>query len=190
VTETTILERIRTHNELREILAGSFRFDVRSNDPAAFDFVVDRARAVHPIAQDGDGGTFVTCELRPRQLELLYVSPAGQAGGIARDLEEGLQLIVALPSWREIVMSSGGDVEEMHRLAQKAQRAIEEREAHVLGHQARVVALLGLKKLRDPVALLHRRVLEGERFLVRSKAGVVCPSLFEAPEASGGEVGA
>lgn len=52
---------------------------------------------------------------------LLYVSSEGEAGVIAGSLAEGLQMMIALPHWRDCLkFSGGGRLEEMR----KAQRVL------------------------------------------------------------------
>jgi hypothetical protein len=165
--------RIQSHRELSDTLASSFGFDVLACDGNGLPFTIDGARTVQAVAGDQEGGTYALCETSAMRSALVYVGADRRAGVLGRDLEEGLGLIVSLPRWRAIVRRAGGpSLECVQRAARNIQDEIEEAEADLVGRQARVFALLGLPRPRQPVFRLHRRLLEGQRWLVvRGKGG-------------------
>ena len=67
------------------------------------------------IGSDAAGGAFV---LLPPAQRVLYVSSEGQAGIIAADFEEFIQLIVACPCWHDILKySANGNLHQMRAAA-------------------------------------------------------------------------
>ena len=86
-------------------------------------FAFESGNPFQVIARDGAGGYFCLYRITAKQAEgLLYVDSEGQAGTIADSLAAGVQMMVALPYWRDCLkFSGGGDIREM----QKAQVRLE-----------------------------------------------------------------
>jgi hypothetical protein len=78
--------------EAVERLCWSFDFRLETDLDQIVWFTVDGAKAFRPIGRDGAGGVFA---LPPSQY-VLYVSSEGQAGIVAADFDEFIQLIVPL----------------------------------------------------------------------------------------------
>jgi len=162
-----------------------FELDAKLADRAP-DFTVAGNSTVEIIARDGSDNSFALVgEPGDTSRPLLFVDHEASAGVIGRSLEEGLQIIVALPYWRDLLKFSGGqDLEEMRR----SQTVFEEDfEDHVdLGEhfdleeaRARIRSALALAPLADPVATLHANVGSFEdRFRVTFNEGDTCESLF------------
>lgn len=77
-----------------ERLGRSFDFWIEPPSQDRAWFSVDGVERFQQIGNDGGGGAFV---LLPPSQRVLYVSSEGEAGIIAADFEEFIQLIVACP---------------------------------------------------------------------------------------------
>lgn len=142
-----------------------FSFGIDTQGPGWFS--IDGVDDITQIGSDGAGGSFV---LLPSQ-QVLYVSSEGQAGIIAADFEEFIQLIVALPYWQSILsLSAGGDVNEMQRAANWLEEADIDDENEVNAARDFVRSELHLPKANDPVIALHAAI-SGSDAIVRAPDG-------------------
>jgi hypothetical protein len=130
------------------------------------------------IGRDGTGGRFFLHRAACGPEALWYVSSEGQAGVIADSLPAGVQMMVALPYWRDCLkFSGGGDLAQMR----KAQAYLE---ADLLKRRTDLDALR--RKLYrafylDPPAAeaLHRAVAAGaDTHVVAASDGNPFESLF------------
>lgn len=115
-----------------------------------------RVEPEHPlilVATDGSGGHF---ELLGGTGPLLHVSSEGQAGLIAPTLHSGLELIVAMPYWRDVLkFSGGGKIEHMRKAALLLEEDMREDIDELEDARAEVREALGIRSPADPVAALH-----------------------------------
>ena len=82
---------------LRELLA-FFEFDVaraKTGEGAS----IASGDALEPLAGDFSGGQFYLCGDAGSERPVLYASSEGQAGLIADNLREAVELVVGLPHW-------------------------------------------------------------------------------------------
>ncbi|MFJ5989722.1 hypothetical protein [Lentzea sp. NPDC092896] len=84
---------------LRELLA-FFEFDV-SRAKAGEDASIDSGLPLEPVAGDFTGGQFYLCGEASSERPVLYASSEGQAGLVANNLREAVELVVGLPHWRD-----------------------------------------------------------------------------------------
>jgi hypothetical protein len=90
-------------DEAAERLSWPLDFRIEPPSQGGGWFSVDGVEQFQQIGSDAAGGAFVP--LPPAQ-RVLYVSSEGQAGIIAADFEEFIQLIVACPCWHDILKYS------------------------------------------------------------------------------------
>jgi hypothetical protein len=136
---------------------------------------VDGVEQFQQIGSDGAGGAFV---LLPPSQRVLYVSSEGEAGIIAADFEEFIQLIVACPYWLDILAYSGsGKLAEMRRAAAAREAALDD-EDEVNEARDFVRSQLALAEPTDPVGALHRAVSASD-VTVRAPDGYPCTGLFD-----------
>jgi hypothetical protein len=115
------------------------------------------------VARDGAGGRFCLLPRSATPAEgLLYVSSEGQAGVIAASLAEGLQMMIALPCWRDsLKFSRGGDLDEMRKVQARQEVDLQNRRYDLESVRKKLYRAFGLAAPADPVALLHRAVTQG-----------------------------
>jgi hypothetical protein len=179
---------ILAHSDVVEFLSWPFDFEM---DPATIDsradFTIAGIRGFEIIAGDGSGNRFVLPgspddPTRP----LLFVDHECFAGVIGATLAEGVQVIVTLPYWRDLLkFSGGGDLDEMRRARDIFEGEFEdeilelEKDFDLAAARARIQSALALPPLHDPVASLHASVTRFERrFETTFIGGDACDSLF------------
>ena len=179
---------ILAHSEVVEVLGWPFDFEV---DPdivdSRADFTIAGIQFYEVIAGDGSGNRFVLPgspgdATRP----LLFIDHECVAGVIGTTLAEGVQVIVTLPYWRDLLKFSGsGDLDEMRRARDLFEGEFEDeiRELEegfdLAAARARIRTALALPPLPDPVATLHANVMRFEgRFETTFIGGDTCSSLF------------
>jgi len=152
----TLLQKIVASARISEMMAWPIDFDVAEPlDDSWFQIRPDIGRQA--IAQDGTGGIFAflgsgTSENRP----VLFISSEGQAGLIATTLSEALQLMIALPHWRNCLkFSGGGKLEEMQRVVPFSELEIREDEPDIDALRAELFNGLGLIKPINALEKLH-----------------------------------
>lgn len=162
-----------------------FRFEWPSSDRAGFR--LEDNGAVEIVAGDSAGNRFALLGDRGRETRpLLYVDHDGAAGVIASHLQQGLQIIVDVPYWRDLLkFSRGGDLAPMQRAALHLERALHEEVADIAGLRAELRRELSLPALPDAVSALHQVVAAWDgRLRVLWDGEHPCESLFGrfAPE--------
>ncbi|MDH6630587.1 hypothetical protein M2271_008448 [Streptomyces sp. LBL] len=110
---TDFLQRIDEDQELPELLADAFEFDVRRKGGGESPRLASGI-PLEGIAGDFTGGMFYLCGIAGSPRSVLYASSEGDAGIIATDLRETLMLVVGFPYWRDsLKYSAGGDLSAM-----------------------------------------------------------------------------
>ena len=160
-------------NEAAERLSWPFDFRLEAG-PRGLEFSVDGITEFRHIGSEAAGGAFV---LLPRMQRVLYVSSEGQAGIIAADFEEFIQLIVACPYWHDVLnFSANGNLAEMRRAAAALEATLDD-EDEVNEARDLVRSDLALAEVADPVAALHRAVSSSD-VIVRAPDGNPFTSLL------------
>jgi hypothetical protein len=158
----TLDDLLRSPSAMHD-LALHFEFDVsRAGRDHAWIRLAPR-QALTVVAGDSSGGVFIAYgDGEIEQLPILYASSEGQAGRLASSLAELLALMMALPRWHDLLKFSGnGDLEEMRKTARLLEQDGPDDEELPTATQ-RLMDMLALPVLADPVKLLHDGVHAGE----------------------------
>ncbi len=162
-------------DEAAEWLSWPLDFSIEPASQGRGWFAVDGVEQFRQIGSDASGGAFVL--LPPAQC-VLYVSSEGQAGIIAADFEEFIQLIVACPYWHDILKySANGNLHEMRRAAAALEATLED-EDEVNEARDFVRSQHGLAEPADPVGALHRAITMSD-VVVRAADGNPCVGLLD-----------
>ena len=137
--------------------------------------------ALVPIAGEGAGGCFFLCgdgESRP----VVFATSEGQAGRIAGNLTEALELIVGLPYWQDCLkFSAGGNLDEMRSAAARLELDLPQDYPQVEQQREELRRELGLSEasVDDMLVRLHGSVAGTEPdFLLLGPDGNAYDSLF------------
>jgi hypothetical protein len=167
-------DALAANAEVVERLCWSFDFRPETDLEQTGWFTVDGVQTIRPIGRDGAGGVFA---LLPPLQRVLYVSSEGQAGIVAADFDEFVQLIVACPYWQDLLKySAGGSLAEMRRAAAALQSAFDDDE-DIKEARDFLSSELDLTEPADPVGALHRAV-SAAAITVRAPDGEPCATLF------------
>ena len=175
-----LLKRIRGDLVVQDVLARLGDFEVLPagaawENPGWFSF--GPGTQAEAIAAAGNGDWFFLTV--PRR-HLLYVTVDAQAGVIARNLVEGVCLMIDVPHWHDLLKFSGGGVlEEMKRVAPFCEQSVRQLEPNVDQLRETVRRRLALSRCGDSIALLHSAVHELSGTLnVLARDGSPMDSLF------------
>jgi hypothetical protein len=136
-------------------------------------FTVDGVESPRHIGSDSSGSAFV---LLPSQ-NVLYVSSEGRAGIIAESFEAFIQLVVALPYWRDILkFSGGGDLAEMRRAADALEATLDGK-GEVNDAREDIRSALALPETDEPIGALYEAVAASDA-IVRATDGSPFTTLF------------
>lgn len=152
-------------------------FELLEEDPPGW-FDLASGELYRIIARDAAGGRFCLYGAADGQSQrLLYVSSEGQAGTIASSLAEGMQLMIALPYWRDCLkFSGGGQFQEMRRAQAYFERQL--RREHDVRNRYALYEQFGLTAPLSPLESLHRAITEGTAIVVSPKDGTRFEGLF------------
>lgn len=162
MTEADQLNILRTDSEIEGFLEKEFDFRPSRASTASTLFKFGGSDAFELIATDASGSEFAICQSskisgRP----LLYVSSEGQAGVVARNLEEWLSTMVAIPHWHDCLkFSGGGKLEEMRRVLPFSEAEALQDSPQLESIRKKLRARLELPLLTDPVHSLFMAVTE------------------------------
>ena len=154
--------QLKDHSEELRILEDwpfDFLFEWPSSGPAGFRLVDDAPFEI--VAGDSTGNRFAL--LGPSATEprpLLYVDHDGAAGVIASSFQEGLQIIIDIPYWRDLLkFSGGGELAPMQRAIGHLERDLDEQVTDIAGLRAEARRGLSLTPLADALTTLHGTVV-------------------------------
>jgi hypothetical protein len=152
----TLLEKIIASPRLLELFGWPWDFDVTAPGDASW-FKVKPQRSLQVIAQDGTGGVYALWgDELGEGCPVLFVSSEGQAGVIAATLREALQMMIALPYWRDCLkFSGGGSRYEMQQASVCLEKEICADEPDIDGYRQELLAGLGLERSCGPLDRLH-----------------------------------
>ena len=172
-----MLARIKASATCSRLLAGEFDFDVTVADPLE-DVGLASGDDLEPIAGEAAGGSYFLCHSGA----ILYASSEGQAGLIAADLTEALELIVTVPFWRDCLkFSGGGSLDEMLAATPRLAADWLEHFPQAQAQQTQLRNELGLRQpsQKEAVIRLHRAVESTDpEFILIDPDGVPYDSLF------------
>ena len=144
-------------------------------------FILHPDSSKQSIAQDGTGGIYLFVgDGEGEDRSVLFVSSEGQAGLIAATLAEALQLIIALPYWRDCLkFSVGGNLEEMQRVVPYLEREIHEDTPDIDTVRKKLFQELNLVEPVSALEKLHDHLLDDSiSFQVLGKDGSPFSDLF------------
>ena len=166
-------EILSANAEITDRLGWGFDLDLEIDPAEPVWFSVDGTEGIEQFGRSGGGGVFA--QLTPSS-RVLYVSSEGEAGVLAFDFDEFVELIVACPYWRDVLKFSGrGNLDEMRRSAAWFETdSLDDDDLNEA--RAFLKSELGLTGLVDPIGALHRAA--STSVIVRTPDGEPCMSLF------------
>lgn len=174
-------EILRADKKIRGML-WSFVFEVQDPDHDASWFDTAPLQPFEVVAARGSGCVYALTGI---QRHVLFVTFEGQAGIIAEDLKECLELVIAYPYWQDILRRSEGDPEALRRIFRGD---LEEFEEEALDDNPEIEEFrpllrkqLGLGKAAESAKRLHHAVtVLGAGVIVRTPDGNPCEPLVSA----------
>jgi len=171
---------ILSNDAVQEILAGPFDFEVVTPGQNISEHQVLCSAELTILAREGAGGIFALfgdadVETRP----VIFVSSEGQAGKIADNFNEAIELIVTFPYWSDLLkFSGGGKIDEMRKSQIYLQRELAEDEPDIDKIQKNILGLLNIKTTADPVLKLNQAVKSKLEKEIKGMDGSDFESLF------------
>jgi hypothetical protein len=170
---TVTPEILRANKEIRDML---WRFDFVVVDNKEYGTVWFDTAPLEPFEIVAQRSTGCVYALTGAQRHVLLATSEGQAGIMAASLQECLELVIAHPSWQDLLRFGKGDLSEMRQVLRDR---IEEFEEEALDDNPEIEefrpllrAQLGLAEPRDPLKLLHHAVMvPGTKVIVRDSDG-------------------
>jgi len=131
------------------------------------------------VAGEGTGGVFLTYGTGDLELlPVLHATSEGQAGKVASNLTEWLAILMAIPYWRDLLkFSGGGDLDEMRKTAIFMEREYAEEYDELPAARQRIMDVLPIPTLDDPIKVLHDNV-HGTDCVLVAEDGYEYESLF------------
>jgi len=171
-----ILRCLRESSQIQELFWAWAEFGVA--EESAPDFALQSGEPLQVIGKDACGGRFCVYS-RDHSEYLLYADSEGRAGTIAPSLVQGIQIMIALPYWRDCLkFSCGGDIGEM-RKAESMLEADLHRDPKSKQTRLRLYHAFGLEPLATSLDVLHKSVTEGAQTkVVATSDGSVFDGLF------------
>ncbi|MBB3208604.1 hypothetical protein FHS27_004436 [Rhodopirellula rubra] len=174
------LAEIRSNATVVEDLDWPFDFSLDRADDDTDWIQLKQAQPFTVIAGEGTGGVFLSCGLSSaaESLPILHGTSEGQAGRVASNLTEWLAILMAVPYWRDLLkFSAGGQLDEMRKTATFMDKEYAEDFADLPDARERILALLPIPTLDDPIKVLHDNVHATDCVLV-AEDGYEYESLF------------
>jgi hypothetical protein len=171
------VDAIVQDKELRGVLEYAFDFRILVKPEPQSWFMVRATEEFDSFAEDASGGVFLVGRPSGR---ILLVTSEGQAGVIARSIEELLELMVSHPFWRDLLkFSGGGQLVEMMRAVPYLQRELGEDEPMLEKHRQLVRRKLKLFGSNSAIERLHANVAQSSpEVSVEAADGTVFTALF------------
>lgn len=160
-SSSTLLRKISASSDISEMMNWPIDFNVTNQiDDSWFTLLPNSSK--QSIAQDGTGGIYALVgDGDGEDRSVLFVSSEGQTGLIAATLAEALQLIIALPYWRDCLkFSGGGNLEEMQRVVPYLEKDIHEDTPDIDTIRNKLFKELNLIKPVNALAKLHNQLVE------------------------------
>jgi hypothetical protein len=173
-------EILLADNDIRDML---WPFDFAVTDNAQYGPVWFDTADLAPfevVAQRSSGCVYA---LVGPERHVLLATSEGQAGIIAANLKECLELVIAHPYWQDVVSRAEGDLEEMRRIFRDGVKDFEtdmfDDNAEIADFRPQLRKRLGLDIPRDPAGRLHHALtVLGADVTVRVYDGTVAAPLF------------
>ena len=170
---TVTPEFLRGNKEICDML---WRFDFVVVDHKEYGPVWFDTTPLEPFEIVAQRSTGCVYALTGAQRHVLLATSEGQAGIMAANLQECLELVIAHPYWQDVLRVGKGDLSEMRQVLRDR---IEQFEEEALDDNPEIEELrpllraqLGLAEPRDPLKLLHHAVtVLGAKVIVRDSDG-------------------
>jgi hypothetical protein len=174
-----LLRRIRESQSAADFLSDLADFELLEERPPDW-FTMASGEPIQVIGRDGAGGRFCLCGTEDHEpKELVYVDTEGRAGTIGNSLAEGMQLMVALPYWRDCLkFSGGGNIVEMRKAQGYLEAELRQRHPDIETERRTLYRMLGLAAPPSPLESLHRAVTGGTMKVVATSDGTPFEPLF------------
>ncbi|GJF32122.1 hypothetical protein KNE206_48220 [Kitasatospora sp. NE20-6] len=126
----SLIAAVRAHRAAADFLAWPGDFELDRSDHGEEVHLASGA-ALEGFAGDGAGGTYFFCGTGGEERPVLYADSEGQAALVAIGLAELLQLLLAVPWWRDCQAFTGEEsgelaeeyLQDMPDLAERRERA-------------------------------------------------------------------
>ncbi|MFP3125681.1 hypothetical protein OH784_23650 [Ectobacillus funiculus] len=168
--------------EIKNILSECCDFEIveTSSDTKDYFFEVDDKATV--IAQDASGGVFALYEAdKDVDLPVIYISSEGEAGKVGRSFREFLEIMITCPYWMDLLKFSGnGQVLEMLKSQVFLEAEILEDFPEFVSVKDKLISLLDISELSNPVETLYESMISEPRIVVTSLEGGKFDSLFNS----------
>jgi hypothetical protein len=166
-------ETLRASQEIRDML---LPFDFAVVDNKGYGAVWFDTAPLQPfeiVAQRGSGCIYA---LTGPQRHVLLATSEGQAGIVAANLKECLELVVAHPYWQDILRFGDGDLSAMREVLRDRIEDFEEGalsdDPEIEEFRPRLRARLRLAEPGDPLKLLHHAItVLGADVVIRGQDG-------------------
>jgi hypothetical protein len=177
---TVTPEILRADKDIRDML---WPFDFTVTDDREFGPVWFDTAPLAPfeiVAQRSSGCVYAL--IGPERHVLLATSE-GEAGVIAANLKECLELVIAHPYWQDVVSRADGDFDEMRRTFRVGVKDFEtdmfDDNPEIGDFRPRLRKRLGLEIPRDPAGRLHHALtVLGADVVVRGHDGTASAPLL------------
>jgi hypothetical protein len=162
MNEAALMHVLRTSGEVRRILEHDFDFRPVPIGGKSALFHSQDGGSYELAGTDASGGEFVLCGSRDLpERPFLYVSSEGGAGVLARSLQNGLAVIIALPFWRDCLKFSGnGQLAEMKRVVPLAESDLAAATSQIDSKRKTLRDHLGISPIPDAVRELHSSLIQ------------------------------
>ena len=166
---------------LAEVAAHSFGFDLRLAGQGEAVRLASGA-SLEPLAGDDTGGRYFVCGGGP----VLYTSSDGEAGVIGAGLDEALEILVGLPTWRELLhLSLTADERQLLAGLAESEKAMRAFFPDLDARRAELRGALGFagRSATELIGQLHSALLrtEPDHVLLTSADGFAHPLLGPHP---------
>lgn len=162
MNEVALIQALRTDSEVKRIL--EYDFDFRSvpvgTQSSLFQFTDGTGYEL--VGTDASGGEYALCDRKNLPTcPLLYVSSEGQAGVIARSLQDGLATIVDLPYFHDCLKFSGnGQLAEMRRVVPLSESDLLAETPQIVSIRKTLQKRLDIPPILDVILELHLSLTE------------------------------
>lgn len=157
----SLLKKLKRARKSTEFLWEVADFELCDNFEEEQAFEIAGGQRCKLIGCDGAGGRFFILPQNTNDENgpVLYVSSEGQAGIIAENLEKALQLMVALPYWRDCLkFSEGGNLSSMKEARKNMELSYKDEWTGLDARRKAVCKELGISEAKTALEDLHKIV--------------------------------
>lgn len=176
----SVYSRIVDSPDIVEALSWPFEFEVCDPYLLSSELPVTLSEELVVLAQDDAGGAYSIIEhIEPEDSPVIYVSSEGAAGRVGSGFNEFLEILIAMPYWKDVLkFSDNGNLQEMRKAAQYLEKEILEFESDIDDKRAQLYKALELSPLSDPIQNLYNSVKVGPSIEIKDSDGTSYDGLF------------